>query len=245
MIILISPFKKTVERNTMPQRHHAAIALIILTLICSSRLYAQQPSPSPSIDPNDPIARIREEGLKHSKVMETLSYLSDVIGPRLTGSPNMKRANEWTRDQLAKWGLQNAQLEPWGPFGRAWLLKSFSAEVIEPQFIPLLAFPLAWSPAVDVPLADVVVFDAKDEADLARFKGQLRRKIVLLGAVREIETQFDPIATRLTEKQLLELANASDKGDEADFVARLASPRLQQLLKNRIFFMKQLQFLHD
>ena len=89
----------------MLKRLHPSVALIIIVIFASAIL-AQQPSPSPtpSLDPNDPIARIREEGLKRSQVMETLSYLSDVIGPRLTGSPNMKRANDWTRDQLAKWG---------------------------------------------------------------------------------------------------------------------------------------------
>ncbi len=230
----------------MPQRFCAAIAVLVITLITTSAGLAQQPSPTPTpaLDPNDPIARIREEGLKRSQVMQTLSYMTDVIGPRLTGSPNMKRANEWTRDQLAKWGLKNAHLEEWGPFGRGWVLKSFSAEVIEPQSIPLMAFPLAWSPAVDVPMADIVYLDAKDEADLARFKGQLRGKIVLFGAPRELEPQFDPRATRLTEKQLLELADAGDSGP-SDFAARLASPPLQALLKFRMFFIKQLQFLHN
>src|SRR3989442_98963 len=93
---------------------------------------------------NDPIRRIREEGLNHSQVMETLSYLSDIIGPRLTGSPNLKRANEWTRDKLTSWGLTNAHLESWGPFGRGWSLKRFSVQVIEPQTIPLIAYPNAW-----------------------------------------------------------------------------------------------------
>ena len=67
---------------------------------------------------NDPIARIRDEGLNHSQVMDTLSYLTDVIGARLTASPNLKRANEWTKDKLQSWGLTNAHLESWGPFGR-------------------------------------------------------------------------------------------------------------------------------
>ncbi len=66
-------------------------------------------------DTEDTIARIREEGMNHSQAMETLSYLTDVIGPRLTGSPNMKRANEWTRDKLTSWGLSNAHLEGLGP----------------------------------------------------------------------------------------------------------------------------------
>jgi hypothetical protein len=228
----------------MWQRHRAPVSLILFVLISISSVLAQQPTPAPSIEPNDPIARIREEGLKRSQVMQTLSYLTDVIGPRLTGSQNMKRANDWTRDQLTKWGLQNAHLEQWGPFGRGWVLRSFSAEVIEPQSIPLVAFPLAWSPAVNVPLAEVVYFDAKNEADLARFKGQLRGKIVMFGPVRDVETKFDAMATRLTEKKLLELADAGESG-ASDFAARLSSPPLQEFLKFRIFFMKQLQFLSN
>src|SRR5258705_9143899 len=116
------------------QHHLAATVLIIAILLAPGAAFAQQPASAPPViqintqaplDPNDPIAKIREEGLKRSQVMETLSYLSDVIGPRLTGSPNMKRANEWTRDQLTKWGLENAHLEAWGPFGRGWSLKRF------------------------------------------------------------------------------------------------------------------------
>ena len=85
--------------------------------------------------------------MKNSQVMQTLSYLTDVIGGRLTNSPNMKRANEWTRDKMTKWGMQNAKLEAWGPFGRGWSLKSFSAQVIAPQTFPVIAYPKAWSPS--------------------------------------------------------------------------------------------------
>src|SRR5271163_3584779 len=110
---------------------------------------------------NDPIAMIREEGMNHSQVMKTLSYLSDVIGPRLTGSPNLKRANEWTRDQMASWGLENAHLEAWGPFGKGWVLKKFSLQVVDPQCIPLIAFPKAWSTGVGPTVVEVVYMDAK------------------------------------------------------------------------------------
>ena len=89
----------------------------------------------------DPIERIKDEGLNRSQLMATLSYLTDVIGPRLTGSPNLKRANEWTCQTLTKWGLANAHLEAWGPFGKGWTLKRFSAQVIEPQCIPLDRVP--------------------------------------------------------------------------------------------------------
>src|SRR6187401_1411031 len=77
--------------------------------------------------PKEAIDKIRDEGMNKSQVMQTLSYLTDVIGGRLTGSPNMKRANEWTRDKMKEWGMQNAHLESWGPFGRGWAVRKFSA----------------------------------------------------------------------------------------------------------------------
>src|SRR6267143_118582 len=125
----------------MMLRRYVAVGLLVLSLLIPCAALAQQPAPTPTPtpDPNDPIVRIKDEGMNRSQVMNTLSYLSDVIGPRLTGSPNMKRANEWTRDQLTKWGLQNAHLEAWGPFGRGWSLKRFSAQVSEPLDIPLIA----------------------------------------------------------------------------------------------------------
>ena len=160
----------------------------------------------------DPIARIREEGLNHSQVMATLSRLTDVFGPRLTGSTGLRRASEWSRDQFTMWGLANAQLEPWGPFGRGWELRRFSAQVIAPQAIPLIAYPKAWSPGLGrQPLeAEVVHVDLKKSEDFGRFRGKLRGKIVLDGGVQELKLKFDPLATRRTEANLLALANAGE-----------------------------------
>ncbi len=190
-------------------RRSTAVWLLALLVSTPLASLAQQPAPTPTPDPNDPIVRIKDEGMNRSHVMETLAYLSDVIGPRLTASPNMKRACEWTRDTMAKWGLQNAHLEAWGPFGRGWALKRFSAQVTDPQDIPLIAFPKAWSPGTNGPLsADVVYFDAKDEADMARFKGQLKGKIVLTSVTREVKARFEAPGTRRDEKNLLALANA-------------------------------------
>jgi carboxypeptidase Q len=241
----------------MMHRYLGAVVLLVVTLVSCAVSTAQQPTPtpqtslltaqatpSPTIDPNDPVARIREEGLKHSHVMETLSYLSDVIGPRLTGSPNLKRANEWTRDVMTKWGLHNAHLESWGPFGRGWVLKDFAAEVIEPQTITLIAYPKAWSPGANIPSGDVVYLDAKDEAELARFKGQLKGKIVLAGLTRDVAAHFDPQGSRLTEKDLLALANAGDPNATSP-AAALANPGIQAFIKSRIFAAKQLEFISN
>ena len=100
--------------------------------------------------PKETIDKIKDEGMNRSQVMQTLNYLSNVIGARLTASPNMKHANEWTRDTLTKWGLQNANVEPWGTFGRGWELKRFSAQVSAPYAFPIIAYPKAWSPGISV-----------------------------------------------------------------------------------------------
>src|SRR5262245_50024231 len=121
----------------------------------------------------------------------------------------MMRANEWTRYTLSKWGLQNAHLESWGPFGRGWTLKRFSAQVTDPLDIPLISYPKAWSPGTNGPIsAEVVYFDPKNEEDMAQFKGQLKGKIVLTTAMREVKAHFETQGTRRDEKNLLALANA-------------------------------------
>src|SRR5438105_3170180 len=193
----------------MFRRQFAALTLL-LALLVPYAAFGQQPQgpQQPPPDPNDPIVRIKDEGMNRSQVMQTLSYLSDVIGPRLTASPNMKHACEWTRDTMTKWGLQNAHIEAW-PFGRGWSLKRFSAQVTDPQDFPLIAYPKAWSPGTNGPLsAEVVYFDAKDEADMARFKGQLKGKIVLTAPMREVAARFEPLGRRRDEKNLLALADA-------------------------------------
>jgi carboxypeptidase Q len=192
-------------------RRSAAIVLLLIFLISPATLLAQQAQQAPAPDPNDPIQRIKDEGMKRSQVMQTLSYLSDVIGPRLTASPGMKRANEWTRDQLTKWGLQNAHLEAWGPFGRGWTLKRFSAQVIEPTAFPVIAYPKAWSPGLAAPVtSDVVYIDAKTVEDLEKYKGKLNGKIVLTAPTRDVAAHFDAQGTRLNEKELLALADAPE-----------------------------------
>ncbi|MEO7540297.1 MAG: M20/M25/M40 family metallo-hydrolase, partial [Pyrinomonadaceae bacterium] len=170
--------------------------------------FAQTTAKSVYTAPKSDIDKIRDEGMKRSQVMQTLSYLTDVIGPRLTNSPNMKRANEWTRDTMAKWGMQNAKLESWGPFGRGWALKNFLAEVVEPQTIPVIAYPKAWSPSTNGAVtADVIHFDAKTDSDLDKFKGKLAGKIVLSTAdMRELKTEEKPLASRRSDEDLKKMA---------------------------------------
>jgi carboxypeptidase Q len=154
--------------------------------------------------------KIREEGTERSQVMETLSWLTDVHGPRLTNSPQYKRASEWAKGKLTELGLQNATLEAWGPFGRGWSLEGFTANIVKPDFIPLLAYPKAWSPSTNgVVRGQVVYFDPKTVEDLEKYKGKLKGAIVLMSPPRDVKAHFDPEGSRMTDKELLEMSNAA------------------------------------
>jgi carboxypeptidase Q len=186
---------------------------------------AEAPAPSAHSNTNDVIARIREEGMNHSQVMETLSYLTDVIGPRLTASPNMKRANEWTRARLESWGLSNPHLEAWGPFGRGWTLKRFSAQIIEPQTIPLKAYPNAWSPGFDRAIeANVIFLDATNETQIERYTGKLKGAIVLAAQPRTVPSRFEPLSRVYDATNLLTMANANPPAASAPSSTPRANP---------------------
>jgi hypothetical protein len=179
--------------------------------------------------PKEVIDMIREEGLKRSQVMQHLSYLTDVIGGRLTNSPNMKRANEWTRDTMAKWGMKNAKLEAWGPFGRGWSLKSFSAEVNSPTPFPVIAYPKAWSTSTKGAVtSEVVYLDITKEEDFAKYKGQLRGKIVLVARPRDLKAEWDPLAVRYTDAELAKMAAAPMPGPPTAPAAPAGTPTAEQ-----------------
>ena len=268
-------------------RRQFAATLLLFTLVVPYAAFGQGPggAQQPAPDPNDPIVRIKDEGMKRSQVMQTLSYLSDVIGPRLTASPNAKRANEWTRDKLTSWGLQNGHLEAWGPFGRGWTLKRFSAQITEPQDIPLIAYPKAWSPGIkvmpamaaaapakgkqkmmapapapqpsSVVTADVIYLDARNEADLEKYKGQLKGKIVLISPTVEVKALFDAPGARRDEKNLLALANANPPGPGGGFGGGgggggrgpggnlTPQERQQQLFQQNVFQAKRMNMIVD
>lgn len=179
--------------------------LVVLAVLMPAAAFGQAVYTAP----REAIDRIRDEGLNRSQVMQTLSFMTDVIGPRLTGSPNMKRANEWTRDKMKEWGMQNTHLESWGPFGRGWSLRKFSAEVNEPQYFPIAAYPKAWSPSTKgLVTSEVVLLDAKTVADLAKYKGQLKGKIVLVSRERPLKPLDQALMTRLSDEGLAKLAAA-------------------------------------
>jgi len=202
----------------MLRRQFVAGALL-LAFVLQGAAFAQTATAVYSA-PKEAIDKIRDEGMNRSKYMETLSFLTDNIGGRLTGSPNMKRANEWTRDKMKAWGMQNAHLESWGPFGRGWALRKFTAAVIDPQFIPVIAYPNAWSPATKglrgrkgAVSSDVVLVDAKTDADLVKYKGTLAGKIVFVSGLRSLKPLEKALSTRYGDEELAKMAAAAPPTD--------------------------------
>ena len=155
------------------------------------------------------VDKIKAEGLERSKVMETISYLTDVHGPRLTGSPLTRKAGEWTQAKLTEWGLENSHLEKWGPFGRGWTLEACSANLVEPHFSSLIAYPKAWTPSTPKSIrGEPIYLEAETKEDLEKYRGKLGRAIVLISPPREVKAHFEPEAARQTDSELLTLSNA-------------------------------------
>ena len=143
------------------------------------------------------IGQIRDEGLTRLQAMETLFWLTDCYGPRVTGSPGMAEAGAWTMKQMTAWGLANVHREEFD-FGRGWSLVRFSAHMVEPRVQPLIGLPKTWSQPTDGPVsADVVRVAIASEADLAKYKGQLKGKIVLTQPSRAVRMLEGPFIVRM------------------------------------------------
>lgn len=166
---------------------------IILVLLAQSLVQAQEVAPAKKVfsAPKEDLQKILDEGMNRSQAMNHIQYLTDVIGPRLTNSPNQRRAAIWAQETLEKWGTKS-YLEPFGPWGRGWSLQNFSISLTEPVYQPILAFPNAWTPSTNGPLtAEVAFVDINDEKDFDKYKGKLKGKIVMINPPREIK--HDPL----------------------------------------------------
>ncbi|MFZ0731309.1 MAG: M20/M25/M40 family metallo-hydrolase [Candidatus Sulfotelmatobacter sp.] len=204
----------------MPSRQRLFFVMVVLLSLNLALVAAEKksketkaPEPSkPSYELPQPAVenldltmyqRIREEGLQHSHVMEYASALADGIGPRLTGSPNLQKANAWTRDQLTAMGCSNAHLEDWGEFGIGWRQLNTWVRMSAPDTAVFIAQALPWSPATHGAVSGNAVWvDAKDEKDLEKYKGKLDGKIVFFGPMRDVKPVDKPLFKRDDDSDL-------------------------------------------
>jgi len=203
----------------------------------------------------DAMFKIKEEATTHSELMQTFSYLTDVNGPRLTNSPGMHAAADWAKKQLTDWGLTNVHFEKWGPFGRGWENQRFAAMMTAPQPFVLQGYPKAWTPGTNGPVsAEVVLATLNTEADLEKYKGALKGKIVLLtpaplpagltggggrGPSTPSNPSFEPLIRRYTESDLTDLQKESVRAVDFARFRGAFGPAATEFRKKRMAFLLQ------
>lgn len=184
-----------------------------LRFICASLLAAACVAPISAQEKVDldVIGRIRYEEYHDSKIMDLAGGLMDSIGERLTGSPNMKRANEWTRDQLTSFGLSNSHLEAWGPFGRGWANQYVNVRMTSPDVAPLLAYAKAWTPGTNgVITGKCVRVNIEKKEDFDKYRGKLAGMIVIFGPDAEVKPVDTAPFQRYSDEDLAKMAQFDD-----------------------------------
>jgi carboxypeptidase Q len=186
------------------------------------------------------IGKFQDEGSQRSHITEVMGYLTDVYGPRLTNSPDIREAGEYAVKTLSSWGLANVHEETWGPFGRGWSNELFEANEIAPRHFPLIAYPKAWTPGTNGPVtANAIYARIEKEEDFAFSRGRLRGMFVLTAPTRVVEAQFDAAAHRFTDQELADLAQPRAPQPPPDKEARDRQRKQQE------FNAKLVKFLTD
>lgn len=157
------------------------------------------------------VQKIRTEGLDKSKAMDIAYHITDVAGPRLSNSPGLKRAQDWAVKYFKEMGLKNVHLEAWGEFGKGWQVDKYYAATTIPFYRPIIASPKAWTPGTNGPIkSEVILIKADTVTDLAKYKGKLAGKIVMIesATVQPLKNTYAPDAVRYADDKLAEMAAA-------------------------------------
>ncbi|HKQ08064.1 MAG TPA: M20/M25/M40 family metallo-hydrolase [Blastocatellia bacterium] len=190
-------------------RKYAAPFLSLALLVGSLPALAQEPA--------DINAQIRKEAAEHSQIMRTMHFLTDLYGPRLTGSPNHKAAAEWAAKQMTAWGLANAHLEAWDFGHPGWLNEKLTAHLVSPVKDPLVCEALAWTPStsgtVMAQAYQMILPDKPTPEELTAYlttqKEKVKGKIVLAGKHQLVKVTIDPAPRRLDDKAAKERYDAN------------------------------------
>jgi hypothetical protein len=216
-----------------PQKSSNRILVPIMAILFALPVWAQE-----KVD-LETISRIRYEGFRDSKIMDLATGLFDSIGQRLTGSPNMKRANEWTRDQLTGFGLANAHLEAWGPFGRGWANQYVNVRMTSPDVAPLLVYAKAWTPGTNgVVTGKCVRAIIEDKKDFDKYKGKLAGTIVILGPDVEAKPITEAPYKRLSDDDLAKIGEYQIPSEHPPF-------RYADMMKRQQFTKELNQFFEE
>ncbi|HEX2977101.1 MAG TPA: M20/M25/M40 family metallo-hydrolase [Bacteroidales bacterium] len=181
------------------------------------------------------IYKIKQEGLKNSSLEDLAFWLTDYVGPRLTGSTGLNRGNEWAKKKMEELGLQNVRIEPAREFTRGgWDNVKTYAAMTAPYYTNFACNPVAWTGSTNgLVKGNVVLLNATKAEDLEKYKGTLKGKIVLLPSSATYTLSFTPLASRYTDEELKELAMASTPQGRR-MTADYASFMAQRELRNKM-----------
>src|ERR1700688_2831893 len=176
----------------------ATLVALAFALAWAAAAQTEWLAPDPSV-----IGKFEDEGFQHSHIMEVMGYLTDVYGPRLTNSPNIREAGAYAVKTLSSWGLAHVHEETCGPFGRVWSNELFEANEIAPRHFPLIAYPKAWTLGTNGPITgDTVFAKIEKEEDFAFYRGRLRGMFVMTAPMRVVEAQFETPGHRLYAQEM-------------------------------------------
>jgi len=227
----------TLAKTTHP-RGTVFVRLVILmaaALVLATPLAGQHDDRNREPVDLQAIYRIKEEGLQRSKVMDLASYLTDVYGPRLTGSPNIRAAAEWAVKEMQAWGLTNARLATWGSFGRGWTNDYYAGHLVTPSRSPIIAYPKAWTPGTNGPVvSEAVRVVLTTDADLESQRGKLKGKFVLTEPERAVPAHLEPEARRFSDGDLAERARQPVAPPQGRGGANVSG---QEFLRRRMAFL--------
>ena len=202
-------------------RHPKLARTVAVLVACTTTVVLSQETVDLGV-----IDRIKDEAFARSEVMDHLRNLTDVHGPRLTGSPQFEEAAKWAAERLTAYGLSDVHIERWGPFGRSWSVEQYSAELLAPHYTRLAAMPLAWSastpgPVTGEPLLTPLETSVESgglkkiaenfEAYRRQWSGKLRGRILLLTPVKPEPPPEKPLFKRYTDADLTEIATALER----------------------------------
>lgn len=204
--------------------------IVFVLLVMFISVYAEEPVDLQIVQ------KIKMEATQNSKVMETVSYLTDVYGPRLTGSPELREAAEWVQKQLKEWGINNVKIEDWGTFGRGWKMENISASMTSPRYMPLIAYPKAWTKSTDGELTgtpQLLVIESEEALDA--YRDSLGGAIVMLGKPRAWDPKFESDTRRYDDQELADMAKAPELGAKSPRAEQRNQYRARRALNRKIF----------
>lgn len=182
---------------------------LIFLLVVTGSVFAQTENIDLAI-----MAKIRNEGLQNSKVMDIAFHLTELSGPRVTNSSGFMRAATYARNQLTQWGLANSRLDPWGEFGKGWELKKSYVAILSPWYRSIIAYPKTWTAGTHgLQSGEVLLISAKDSVELDAYRGKLLGKILILDHLINFEQSFKPAAVRRTDEELKQMSDLKEPED--------------------------------